>query len=190
MDISKYIVIQDNFLSKNIHTALQEYTKGPHCVYEESKILGKVTPLADNKIRKTEVKYLHNIMHDMTTAKWSNLLGGLFNIGLMTYQQSLNIDINASEINEIHLLKYKPGGFYDWHVDHHKRAPRNMSIILFINDDYKGGGLRFRKNQDDEGWVVTPKANRIIMWPSNFMYAHKVEPVTEGTRYSCVSWAI
>ena len=65
-----------------------------------------------------------------------------------------------------------------------------MSIILFINDDYKGGGLRFRKNQDDEGWVVTPKANRIIMWPSNFMYAHKVEPVTEGTRYSCVSWAI
>ena len=41
-----------------------------------------------------------------------------------------------------------------------KKAPRMMSIILFLNDDYEGGGLRFRKNQSDEGWLAKPKANR------------------------------
>ena len=28
----------------------------------------------------------------------------------------------------------------------------------------------------------------IIIFPSNFMYPHKVEPVTKGTRYSYISW--
>ena len=28
----------------------------------------------------------------------------------------------------------------------------------------------------------------IIVFPSNFMYPHKVEPVTKGTRYSYISW--
>ena len=28
----------------------------------------------------------------------------------------------------------------------------------------------------------------IIIFPSNFMYPHKVEPVTKGIRYSYISW--
>ena len=190
MDIGKYILISDDFLPKDIHASLLEYMKGSHCKWEDALIIGKDTPTKDNKIRKNQIKYLNNFNSDMTTARWNNLLGYLFNKGLFGYQTELNIDIVASEINEIHLLKYTEGGFYDWHVDHSKKAPRMMSIILFINDDYEGGGLRFRKNQSDEGWIAEPKANRIVMWPSNFMFAHKVEPVKKGTRYSCVSWAV
>jgi len=29
----------------------------------------------------------------------------------------------------------------------------------------------------------------VVIFPSNFLYPHKVNPVTKGVRYSCVSWA-
>jgi len=32
--------------------------------------------------------------------------------------------------------------------------------------------------------------NRMLIWPSNFMYPHLVKPVTKGIRYSVVSWAL
>jgi predicted 2-oxoglutarate/Fe(II)-dependent dioxygenase YbiX len=38
--------------------------------------------------------------------------------------------------------------------------------------------------------IIKPKTGRTIIWPSNFMYPHKVIPVTSGTRYTLVSWAI
>jgi len=33
-----------------------------------------------------------------------------------------------------------------------------------------------------------PKANQMIVFPSNFMYKHSVSPVIEGERYAVVSW--
>ena len=29
-----------------------------------------------------------------------------------------------------------------------------------------------------------------IMFPSNFMYPHEIMPVTQGTRYSIITWFI
>ena len=31
--------------------------------------------------------------------------------------------------------------------------------------------------------------NRLIIWPSNFLFPHSVLPVTKGLRYSVVAWA-
>ena len=40
--------------------------------------------------------------------------------------------------------------------------------------------------------VVSDKINLtkgdIIVFPSNFMFPHRVEPVTKGNRYSYISW--
>ena len=38
--------------------------------------------------------------------------------------------------------------------------------------------------------IIEKKSNRMIVWPSNFLYPHAVKPVTEGIRYSIVSWAL
>ena len=32
------------------------------------------------------------------------------------------------------------------------------------------------------------KTGDILIFPSNFMYPHRVEPVKKGTRFSFVSW--
>ena len=36
--------------------------------------------------------------------------------------------------------------------------------------------------------VIDIPPGAVLIFPSNFMYPHKVEPVTKGTRYSYVSW--
>ena len=94
------------------------------------------------------------------------------------------------KIKTIDVLKYKEGGFYKYHVDHFDKEPRTFSCILLLNNDYEGGELCFRYPDTTREWTVEKKAGRIIVWPSNFLYPHSVKPVTKGTRYSVVSWAV
>ena len=91
---------------------------------------------------------------------------------------------------EFTLLKYEPGGHYIDHVDHAESVPRTLSIILFLNDSYTGGEIEFFKPDMSSSQVIKPQTGRLIMWPSNFVYPHKVLPVKKGTRYSLVSWAV
>jgi len=57
-----------------------------------------------------------------------------------------------------------------------------LSVLGVLNDDYEGG----------EFYLIDDKVDfskgDILVFPSNFMYPHKVEPVTKGTRYSYISW--
>ena len=45
------------------------------------------------------------------------------------------------KINQIDLLKYNPGGKYELHMDQYTRAPRHLSIIINLNNNYEGGDL-------------------------------------------------
>jgi predicted 2-oxoglutarate/Fe(II)-dependent dioxygenase YbiX len=65
-----------------------------------------------------------------------------------------------------------------------------MSCILLLNNDYEGGNLCFRNPDKSGEWEVEVKPNRMIIWPSCFMFPHTVKPVTKGTRYSVVAWAL
>ena len=58
-----------------------------------------------------------------------------------------------------------------------------VSIVANLNEDYKGGEFVCRDKK------INLKTGDILMFPSNFMYPHKVKETTEGTRYSFVSWA-
>jgi predicted 2-oxoglutarate/Fe(II)-dependent dioxygenase YbiX len=88
------------------------------------------------------------------------------------------------------ILKYEQNGFYTWHTDHAAEAPRTMSCIYLLNNDYEGGNLCFRNPDGSEEWEIEVKPNRMIIWPSNFLYPHTVKSVTKGTRYSVVAWAL
>ena len=57
-----------------------------------------------------------------------------------------------------------------------------LSILGVLNDNYKGGEFVLIDK------VIDFKGGDILIFPSNFMYPHKVEPVIEGTRYSYISW--
>jgi len=58
-----------------------------------------------------------------------------------------------------------------------------LSIVGVLNEDYEGG--EFIMWQDTE---IKLKTGDILIFPSVFLYPHKVNLVTKGTRYSFVSW--
>ena len=57
-----------------------------------------------------------------------------------------------------------------------------------LNNDYEGGDLVWELNGKEFHRSKT-KPNSLVIWPSNFLYPHKVEPVTKGLRWSMVAWA-
>ena len=59
-----------------------------------------------------------------------------------------------------------------------------LSIIGSLNDDYEGG--EFIMFQDEE---IKLKQGDLMIFPSIFLYPHRVEPVTKGVRNTFVSWA-
>ena len=94
----------------------------------------------------------------------------------------------SKKINQIDLLKYTPGGKYEIHTDHYTSSPRHLSIIMNLNDKYEGGDLIFTDQKEKEIKRLKLSKGSIVFFPSNFMYPHKIEPITKGTRYSIVAW--
>lgn len=84
------------------------------------------------------------------------------------------------------LLRYKTGQFYITHTDSFKARPRAVSCSFALNDDFEGGEFSFF-NRELKYKLTKGSA---ILFPSNFMYPHEVLPVTQGTRYSIVTWFI
>jgi len=96
--------------------------------------------------------------------------------------------MQSIKINQIDLLKYSPGGKYDVHTDNFTVTPRSLSIIINLNDTYKGGDLVFTDQKEKEIKRLKLSKGSIVFFPSNFLYPHMIEPITEGTRYSIVAW--
>ena len=89
---------------------------------------------------------------------------------------------------DFRLNKYSEGGFMSKHCDniHHSHGQEygfpQVSALLFLSDDYKGGEFVVA------GEVYNPKKVSGIIFPSNFLNPHEVKPVTKGTRWSALTW--
>jgi hypothetical protein len=73
-------------------------------------------------------------------------------------------------------IEYTPGT-----TPENEHAIHNVitgSVIL--NNDYRGGQLTFSRGEIS----LRPPAGTVVLYPSNYIGAHAVVPVTEGTRYS------
>lgn len=82
------------------------------------------------------------------------------------------------------ILKYGVGQKFNNHVDDHEVYHRRISSIYYLNDSYEGGEINFPRFNI----TYKPKANDMLLFPSNYVYNHSVSEVTSGTRYAVVSW--
>lgn len=92
------------------------------------------------------------------------------------------------------LLRYRPGGHYSPHADAEnwdavsrgwqRSIDRDFSILLYLNDDFEGGGLEF----PNFGLRLTPRAGMLVGFPSDHRYVHSAEPITAGERFVMVCW--
>lgn len=118
-------------------------------------------------------------------------------MNLIKYIQDFNLPYfkRLQQFSPIIYHKYVTGKSMEMHCDHihslfdtpnfDRRGIPILTIVGVLNDDYNGGEfLMF----DDEQEIELKKSD-IIIFPSVFLYPHKVSNVTSGTRYSFVSWA-
>ena len=189
MEIKNFIKIYDKVLPWNAVSNLIRFANSSS--FEETKIGGGIDSKTDFNVRRTFTLPMSNTDNSMTKAHWANLLYSFFYKNLNQYKIDSNIlDYQFKDIMDIEILKYENTGFYTWHVDHFADIPRTMSCILLLNNDYEGGNLCFRNPDGSGEWEVEVKPNRMIIWPSIFLYPHTVKPVTKGKRYSVVAWAL
>ena len=92
--------------------------------------------------------------------------------------------------NVIKFIRYSPGQTMQNHCDHihsmfdgKRKGIPILSIIGILNDDYEGGELIMFEDKK-----IDTKKGDLLIFPSNFLYPHRIAPVTKGARYSYVSW--
>jgi PKHD-type hydroxylase len=91
-------------------------------------------------------------------------------------------------VDEIQFARYTVGDSFDWHLDtgggQTSTRKLSMSVQLCDDDEYSGGDLDMCACPQLE-----PRRRRgtIIVFPS--FLAHRVTPITRGSRCSLVAWA-
>jgi hypothetical protein len=81
-------------------------------------------------------------------------------------------------------LKYRGGEGYKVHYDGPTGSGRAISAVIYLNDNYDGGHIEFPRFNIK----IKPEKGMMILFPSNYAYAHVAHPVENGTKYSLVTW--
>ena len=92
--------------------------------------------------------------------------------------------INVIYYEAFNFVKYEgEGKHFNIHADHGPAYNCTVSAVIYINEDYKGGEIKFPRL---DGYVHTPKIGDIILCPSNYIYEHASLPMKLGTKYCVV----
>ena len=98
--------------------------------------------------------------------------------------------VSLTETEKPQFLVYREGDFFQKHMDRDRndKYRRAVSTILFINDDYNGGALKFYGGVENKLLELTlpPQQGMLVGFRADWI--HEVQPVTNGERYTVVSW--
>ena len=193
MEVEDMIRIYDGFIHPETISRLIKYAIKDAANMKHATIVGNdpTKGTVDKEIRRVNEISLAKMGKSLTNVHYFNFLHHqVFKPIYFRYTQDIKTEVAVQKV-EMNLLRYTEGGHYKFHVDHGFTIPRSLSFILLLNNDYEGGELEFKEmneKNNDEIVKIENKPGRVIIWPSNFMYRHRVTPITKGTRYSVVCW--
>lgn len=135
----------------------------------------------DTQTRNTSLWYLDKTQYSDDTKKRIDILSSQIdkevNECLFDYTNFYSPPITNRQPYEI--LKYTENNHLDWHTDDGSSISSKVSILFYLNDDYDGGELEFK----NLNLLYKPKKGDILIFPSSFVYKHRVRKVTNGVRY-------
>lgn len=106
------------------------------------------------------------------------------------YRQKHNVDIE--KISQLDILKYETNDFkagYKFHKDFGSTcSDRHLSISICLNNEYEGGEFVFDTPSGD--YTIPQNVGDAVIFPSNFMFPHQVNKITDGTRFALIGWVI
>jgi hypothetical protein len=156
-----YNVKDDYFFSKS---------QGPKALKDSYGYTDLTEPVAD--IANNITDDLHPVIQEyINYFNFDWLVGweGYTGIKLFKYEINTEMELHWDNVRDI--------------FDGERKGIPIFSIVGVLNDNYSGGEFlmfgdtKIEMNQGD-----------VILFPSTFTYPHKVTPITEGVRYSYVSW--
>ena len=118
---------------------------------------------------------------------WYKKLKVSFEITIKKYSETFPL-FSVQHMTDFRINRYSEGGYMSSHVDniHHSHGQiygyPQVSVLLFLNDDYKGGEFVVADK------LYRPAKGSSIIFPSNFMFPHEAKKVTKGIRWSIISW--
>ena len=181
MKLEEAIVVLNNLTNKDFIELIKKYT--------DKKAIKKLSTVGG------DTKHIRNVFGYTLTK--NNISDKIFfkHIDRIIQQHYSHYKfkfpyLKTSNLNQIDLLKYEVGGKYEIHTDHGHQGQRTLTFILNLNEDYEGGDFVFYNQDNTEMKRVKCTTATCIMFPSNFQYPHRIEPITKGTRYSIVAWLI
>jgi hypothetical protein len=94
---------------------------------------------------------------------------------------------NFIGLERLQFTKYDLNGHYDWHTDSDENNLNNRyySVVIPLNMDY-GNGELLCKDLNDNIMTLEKKTGNMHIFSSSLL--HKVSNVTNGVRYSLVTW--
>ena len=85
--------------------------------------------------------------------------------------------------SEYHYRHYDVGEEYKWHCDFHYSKRFVLSGLVYLNDDFEGGGTRFLMDK----LTCQPKKNSMLVFPCGPYFIHRSVPIKNGEK--SVIWA-
>jgi PKHD-type hydroxylase len=188
--MSIYVFYPEDKSSPEVYAYMPKVFSNEECdkIIElgESLVLKKSTVAAVSDFKVTEeIRKSENswVMFNEDT-KW--IYDRLADTSKNMNRQFWNFNLSGFYDN-LQFTKYTEGYFYDWHKDYGNTPfPRKLSLVVQLSDpnNYKGGNLEFF--QQDKLKPLPTERGDIIFFPSTEY--HRVVPVTDGLRYSLVTW--
>jgi len=138
------------------------------------------------KIKRSDKRVVMDDMwvKDKTT---SSIINDFFSKVIRKYSDKFE-RFSCQRHSGFRVNRYSVGGFMSEHTDniHHSHGQEygfpQVSALLFLNDNYEGGELIVAGNEYET------KMGSGIIFPSNFMFPHEVKKITDGERWSIVTW--
>lgn len=192
-DLLSNILIQPKVITKENCEWLVNYAKRAH-----QDQMGVFDTKKTNETQETQSK-IDKKSRDVKCADIEPILSQIQELLQNSIQHIINpfygFQIRDSEMPQ--LLCYEPGGHYKPHIDAEgqwknpdgtmiwkKTIDRDLSTVLFLNDDFEGGYFSF----PDLRIKIKPEPGLLVTFPSSRYFKHQVEPVISGNRYTLVTW--
>ena len=131
---------------------------------QKKENIPKINDIILEKLHSTILEYIQNLQFD-----WFDGWEGYTNIRFNRYLPGQEMRNHCDHIHNV--------------FDGERKGIPVLSILGLLNDDYEGGNLILFEDKK-----IDTKKGDLLIWPSNFLFPHKISPVTSGARYSYVSW--
>jgi hypothetical protein len=105
------------------------------------------------------------------------------NLGLRNEHNAELLDLHEEIYQKLKFCVDDYAKYWGIHIVYYEAYNCTVSAVIYINDDYEGGEIRFPRFNN---YTHTPKIGDILLCPSNYIYEHASLPMKNGAKYCVV----